>query len=820
MLFILPIILARFQTTRTQSLKGSHTVITKDTVIHDEVKPNITNEGVDGGVYLVESPASSVNITNCKFTHCNNGLYCSSYNNGGVICFNQIQYTEIIDCQFVNCSSTWNGGAISFTKVVSANLLRCDFERCLSTCYQFLFDVFYSGGAIFFNETDGCSLFLESCNFRSNFAEKGGALYLEPNLVELNVNNCEFFNNTAKQYKGGAIYAADDTYLTPIQKVTITNTIFTNNSINGANKGSCGFIRTNEITLSNCTMMYNHGLLNNDCPVFYISISEIYNLVVEGLRFIENIGASITVIGELIDSVRVSNCEFIGNTYIDTSAICGNPYLPKEVHIEDCVFMRNVNTYHSGHCIHFTTGKLRKNYVTNCVFDANGVKTAGPSLLIESYTEIHNVTFSYHDKSTLSLQVSSTDVLITSISFKNNTCTDKTAGSDGFLCTGSNVTFLKAKLDDEVIIKSAERVVFDQCEIKTEGVDITASYIACTSTNFDTIILNFPVSFTAHVIEITNANSRNISNNYFTVNGLNATSTVTIADSSFTSAPVLITNGFFTIQNTRFDQCFGSKEGGSLRITTQNAVVYDCKFSNSRTGSQNGGAVYAQVNNNFTLLKCSFDSCTSTVNGSALYLDGGAVSTINNCTFHNTHSESPSIFLNDSSESSSTVFVECCFTYQTASTNGQVAHIYSISKGDVRFNVPMCFDRSKEQSVYFKNGQDADRGYDCYMCMDCGHMPIPPTYDPTTIPPSPTERPQPTQPPTPTEDSGSSGSKLGTGAIIGISVGCVLFLVALIIVIVIVGRKRNHKDLPLDPTPLTTSVDNNVIDLQTTNLDE
>ena len=805
----------RLINTKDINVQGTeHSVIHENTVIQDQIVESSdcqSGKSLNGGLYLIESPATSVNFTNCKFSHCFSVYYhspFSSYIYGGVLYFSNIENTFISGSSFVNCTSPC-GGAIALSNVSLAVFENTNFTQ--NAASYFLFATWYGdGGAIYFDKTDGCSLVLTGCIFDSNIASSGAGLYLDPHLDELVVEDCSFTNNHNEHYYGAAIRAGTDIYTTPIKKVSLVSSSFTNNSItqgSEAHEGSACFIRAEELNLKKCNFAQHSGTVNLNCPVLSLTITNSTELLIDSCTYNNNFGSFVEVKGVYLDVVTIYNCNILNNQFYDKGVIYGDP-LPSQLNFEDSVFTSNTGS--TCHAITIPPGNIRNSTLINCVFNSIGVKASGPTVLIESFTEVLNTSFINHEGSALSIQVSKAQLLIKSLIFHNNSCTNPLAGSDGFLCEGSNISFVNADLSTPIEIKSANLVSIENSNINRFGLQVTSSYIFISNTSVFSLSGKSNLLLTAaNAIFAKNVSFHDNSINYIQFNGQTNESKVEILDSSFKSSPIQISNsGFVYINNSQFNQCSGSLEGGAVHIGNQidSAYIYKCTFTDCTSSTGNGGAIYANTVVNFNLLLSSFDKCKSKNYGSCLYLYGGLLSTINNCTFHNDDDDnSASIYIYDKSESCQTIFVNGCFSSNAQKiTNGdvQVHHIYSASTGKVSFNYPMCFDRSKEDSVYFKNGQDADRGYDCYNCLDCGKMPHPgPTSIPSASPIPPTIVPTETPKPTDDDDSDSGNKKLKTPQIVGIVVGCVAAVIVIVVIIVIVvKRKKNNSDL--DPSQL------------------
>ena len=820
-------------------LFSSRVEITSNQTVDSVTRINVENQDQNGGAYFADArkfpgEVGYVNFQRCTFEHCNNGYIFSlfDYYSGGAIYLANLDSTEITACTFNDCNSTYYGGAIAMSNVGSATFSDTSFTFCNSVCYTVVIETHVEGGALYFVDNKGCQLKLERCRFIGNRASSGAAMFLEANLDELYIDQCEFSNNSAATYEGGAICAGERKVLLPsIKSVVLQNSVFNYNTIGHNYKGSAAFIRAIDMKIDNCSFTGHHGMMNNDCPVLYISLyrepgknEEEIVFSLSNCKFVNNTGSCLDFVSELADVLKVDGCSFINNTFIDTSAITGSPYITKNFVVNNCYFFGNIigEVYHisvaSGNCIYVPSGTTRNTKISNTIFDASGVKDGGSSLLVESYTEITNVTFKNHHKSTLAFEAKKCSVLINSITFADNSVTDSLAGVNGFLCHDSNITFYHADIQKQMIIKIANYVTFDQCSITDEGIDITANNVILSGTKLDQVSTSGKIFISGHSVELNSVFANDYLGDYIEIYGFNSSSSISIENSSFVSAPVFINNGIFVMDNSDFYECRGLNAGGSLRLIVDNAYISNCRFNESKSLAGNGGALYAKVTNNFTLAKSSFNDNEAAYNGSSLYLHTGVYSLIDTCDFHNTKSSAPSIFLTDTKYSSQTVLVQGCFADSNdINSNGRISHIYSTSQGDVFFNVPMCFDRSKEESVFFLNGQDADRGYNCYNCHDCNHMPYPlPTPTPlptmTPKPESPTNVP-PTISPTSTSDSDSDSDshKLSTGAIVGIVLGA-LAGVALIIV-GIVWYFRAHKRSELNTHPLLT--DDKTVNFQT-----
>lgn len=226
-------------------------------------------------------------------------------------------------------------------------------------------------------------------------------------------------------------------------------------------------------------------------------------------------------------------------------------------------------THTECHAIDIPPGNERRSNLTNCVFDSIGVTATGPTVLIESFTEVINSSFNNHQGNVLSIQVSKARLSIQSISFNNNSCTDPRTGKDGMLCEGSNISFVGVDITTQITIHSAYIVSFEDSIISRFGINIAASYIYITNTN---ILNNNFLSFNATISLIVNnlTCKNNDKNNYLQFNGRTNESKIEILSSSFNSSPIQISNAcLVNITNSQFTQCIGNKNGGAVNIDNQ-----------------------------------------------------------------------------------------------------------------------------------------------------------------------------------------------------------------------------------------------------------
>jgi hypothetical protein len=149
-------------------------------------------------------------------------------------------------------------------------------------------------------------------------------------------------------------------------------------------------------------------------------------------------------------------------------------------------------------------------------------------------------------------------------------------------------------------------------------------------------------------------------------------------------------------------------------------------------------------------------------------------------------------------------FTRCCFSASDRADNDTtVVHINGSIVGTVGFALPICFDTTKEKSLYFQNGQDPANGMVIFECVNCAPPIATGTPWPASTPPQTavaSATPVATIPATAAADSG----KISAGAIAGISVGAVAIVVIVVVVAVICVRKKPKYPAGVDSQLLST----------------
>lgn len=186
-----------------------------DDILIDGCGHTIQSSGINTPILLITS--NNVTLKNINFKNGN------SNTEGGAI--NNINGTlNIINCEFNNNSShNGNGGAIYNLDGI-LNVHNCKFVGNMSDRGD--------GGAIY--NFDGELNISDECEFKSNHAKFGGAIY---NGKSLSLKNAAFTNN--KSQKGLSVFNTNDMTLT-----------------------DCSFKRDDENDLINGSEIHNHGTIN------------------------------------------------------------------------------------------------------------------------------------------------------------------------------------------------------------------------------------------------------------------------------------------------------------------------------------------------------------------------------------------------------------------------------------------------------------------------------------------------------------------------------------------------------------------------------
>lgn len=190
---------------------------------------------------------NSIDIKSCSFDS-------NEARMGGAVCswfFDDLD--EDLSKKLENCDKNQSFMGVSGDYLGYVNIENCQFEDNRSI----------GGGAI--SSSPGAYLSLRNCCFDKNYASQGfeldggGAIHSNS---DMEIDNCQFFNNTALDTNGGAILAESYYFLT---KTIIKNSNFKNNNTDMANNDygeSGGAIcnKNSDLFLINCNFEDNESL--------------------------------------------------------------------------------------------------------------------------------------------------------------------------------------------------------------------------------------------------------------------------------------------------------------------------------------------------------------------------------------------------------------------------------------------------------------------------------------------------------------------------------------------------------------------------------
>lgn len=314
------------------------------------INVSFENMSVNSGLNVIRN----TKLENCRFINLTSRLNKNNGNfeNGAM---NIAYYSEFNNCQFINCSSNQHSGGICVAGEIGniVNITNTDFINCHSGI----------GGAIYVHGTGTNSTYhsnIINCNFYNCEAtEWGGALGSSQDY--LNVENCRFINNTAKQgaaFMVGGITHELDGHNHEGHFNTIKNCYFFNNT--GLEEGGAVHITGNNSNAINC-IFYDNFAENGRGAAIYVEgdnttiidskftnhKSEMGTVYIEGenatvktSQFEANIashgGAGVYIEG---DHSYVHECDFINNN----ASMHGGAIhtIGSRAVIDDCNFYNN-----------------------------------------------------------------------------------------------------------------------------------------------------------------------------------------------------------------------------------------------------------------------------------------------------------------------------------------------------------------------------------------------------------------------------------------------------------------------------------------------
>ena len=350
---------------------------------HSLMPADPKGEDFETGVMIVTYGS---NYNNCYFTNC------STNRHSGAICVagSQGNTANITNCVFYNCSSGV-GGAIylhgtGLSEDRHSNIINCVFIDCKATEY---------GGAIGSSQD---YLNIENCEFYNNTAKRGGAIMVGGITHGLDgdnseghnnlLNGCSFFNNIASE-EGGAVHITGDNN-------EAINCNFDDNFAHGGN-GSAIYVHGANASV------YDSNFTNHDCARGTVYIYG-ENSTIQGSIFENNTaskgGAGVYILGNntiLDDNVFTGNNATIhggaihthgNNAIISNSVFTNNNALPnvtdKTQGLGGAIYIHGNNNliYNS-------------NFTGNTARNGSAIYNNGDNLTIEEGNFLNNQAWSY-----------------------------------------------------------------------------------------------------------------------------------------------------------------------------------------------------------------------------------------------------------------------------------------------------------------------------------------------------------------------------------------------------------------------------------------
>ena len=198
------------------------------------------------------------------------------------------------------------------------------------------------GGAIYIKSSQPL---ISNCQFLTNVASSGGAIYNDNSSAPPVFTNCNFSGNSARTTAsldgGGAVCNANNTY------ITLASCTFSNNT--SASDGGGIFSNNScKMTLTSCTFTSNTAS-----------------------------GSGGGFVNEASSAATLTNCTFTSNKANSTSAgggaVCNNA--TNFFSAASCSFTGNISGYYGGG-IFFTSGSSQSS-MTNCTFASNSAVYGG-----------------------------------------------------------------------------------------------------------------------------------------------------------------------------------------------------------------------------------------------------------------------------------------------------------------------------------------------------------------------------------------------------------------------------------------------------------
>ena len=669
----------------------SHQDFTTDTDLRDISFVDIKSYGA------FSMTGGSISVYNCNFTNCQG-------DNGGAASFKTVKKATIVGC-FIDNTKAGLGGAFYFENVEDASISSSNF----TTCYADVgFLNWKEGGGVCVHQggieisntnfTDCRAVYGGACYFENAravgkgltilqcIADYGGGVYCQAPGESLIWTGCSHIGCTARTEDGGGV-SVPFKKGAHLQVARVEQCVFDGCTAAMNHDGHAAALRSIELVFSNCSVLNIPEQQVGKAVVLKGSsiISDgvvMRNNSCYGLELELAIGAWMTV----------TNLAVIGNR------MCGITCTRGTVGFRGLQFCDNVDS-----AIEITPFAS----FTDCVFSGN----RGGWSVVKSFCEFDNCLIADNDQFKFIVQHQ--------MNFNNSLLRNNTGR----------------------VIDATAPVSFDNISVEDSRGECQAISIAFTKyqDNFTITNMHFlrcQATEDGSCIKVTECRTFTVLNCSF-----EGCSTTKRGGGLFAAKE---TCEFLHVQNSVFRRCNSTGHGSGVYAGVP-TVVTSCEFEHNIGAS---GALYCAISLRIDITGTLFlfNTCNGINNdvGSALATTEVTELNVNSCLFVADMAmpgAAVCVFLNGFTENEVATFGDCCFNTSISDSDG-AAHIHGKFRGNVTFNLPMCFDKSKEESLYFEGGQDPGAGMNIFNCIDC----VPPGPSPTPSPPIPT----PTQIPTPT----------------------------------------------------------------------
>ena len=470
-----------------------------------------------------------------------------------------------------------------------------------------------------------------------------GAIYSFNNVNALEINDCNFINNSGNAY-GGAIYAMN------YNSLIINNSNFTNNSAAAAGGSIYTTARTGSTSITNCnfnddvaegvdsmmgekigdagsiyvsapntvidTVNINNAYAYAEGGAIFVSAScsnsRLTNVNITNSKVNRNGGA--IMVRSMTSDVTLENIYLYNNTAMNGGAI----YLASGTPMNHITAVNNTATSYGGALYLYARGSLGGNALSDSTFINNTANIDGGALyLAGSNGNLINVTFINNSASG---DAGALRVQGTYWGVYNSTFTDNTAGTDedttgnggAIMWDGhngiiDNVTFTSNNATNRggaVFIQNCDNVTIANSRFNDNFANINGGAVEFYKYALNGIIVNSTF----------NDNIANRSGGAVYWYG----DTGEIINVSFTGNKAL---GNVMAPSSYGDNTTGG-DGGAIMWTGQNGIVDNCTFTDNYA-SQRGGAVFLQGSVDGDCINTTFSSCDFISNEAGL--NGGAI---------------------------------------------------------------------------------------------------------------------------------------------------------------------------------------------------